>query len=89
MDEALASARKLVGDARAREMFGCDWGRKVSVPGNTTPCLRPAEERIVVHNGAWQIELRLCDEHGALVKAETEPHAQCGRPGCSGCGGRS
>lgn len=86
MDTALASARRFVDDAQAHALLGCDWGRKIALPGNTTPCTRAAEERIVLHNGGRQVVVQMCDEHGALIKAETEPHAPCGKPGCPGCG---
>jgi hypothetical protein len=90
MDTALTSARQLVDDDQAYALLGCDWGRRIALPGeDVTPCPQPAEARVVLHIDGDPAVFQFCDRHRGLIDAASEPHAPCGRPGCDGCGGAS
>jgi hypothetical protein len=83
--EALAKLAAIGAGRQARALLGCDWGRRISLPGDDEPCLLAADRQIVLHAGGAEMFVKLCDGHAAIVETQTEPHTPCGRPGCPGC----
>ncbi len=58
-----------------QQLLGCEWGTRIALPGNKTPCVLRATGRIQIHNhpqdGTFLVQL--CDSHMALVMRETDP----------------
>lgn len=55
-------------------LLGCDWGTKVLLPGVRRPCPQRARQRYTIFGPGDEIhDLKLCDEHAAVVEAETDP----------------
>ncbi len=56
-----------------QSLLGCEWGRTVHTPDDTTPCLRQAVQIVVVHEGDSSVDLRLCASHVRRLGQETTP----------------
>lgn len=70
---ALDAAVKLLGSERGRELIGCDWGTKVSLPWDREVCARQARRRMVLHRPGGEFHLKVCDEHAAIIDEQTDP----------------
>lgn len=58
----------------AIDLLGCDWGRKVSLPGDDIACWEKATRRVVLHDfDGCEIELKLCAAHFGAIEAQTDP----------------
>lgn len=56
-----------------RELFGCEWGGKISTPDDTADCDERAVQIVAVHDGEWNGAFKLCPAHRDRVLAETTP----------------
>lgn len=57
-------------------LLGCSWGRRggISSRDDVEPCLERAAQIVVIHHGADEVEVRLCERHRDRVLSETTPH---------------
>lgn len=63
-------------------LLGCDWGRRIALPGDQDPCGEQAVQRVVLHGHPddGDFDVKLCQPHADIVIAETDPHRTEVRP---------
>lgn len=59
-------------------LLGCQWGRRVALPGDREPCALKAEQIVVLHGHPvdGEFAVKLCAAHRDRVVAETKPHRE-------------
>jgi hypothetical protein len=60
--------------ARMIPALWCDWGTKVSLPHDASPCHEQARHRVVLHDEPYELHLRVCGMHHLVIERETNPH---------------
>jgi len=63
-------------DELAQSLIGCEWGRTIKHPEDTTLCLRQAMQMVVLHASVQDEEgvpFKLCDVHYAFVQRHSDP----------------
>ena len=75
-ERPLTAAMLLAGPVRGHAMLGCDWGSRVATPDDQALCIRQARRIVVIHDGPDAIDLKVCEEHGGRLEAETDPRAE-------------
>lgn len=56
-------------------LLACDWGRVVGEPAQAVdPCHEMAKKRMVLHDGAATVDIKLCEAHHVRVAELTDPH---------------
>lgn len=77
LDQYPEGARPMV-----QQLLGCEWGRSLGYDIDTTRCEDRATSIVALHapGQAEYVEVKLCDEHRAVVDCESDAH-EC-VPGC-------
>jgi hypothetical protein len=57
-------------------LLGCSWGHVVSTPDDLEPCDQDAVQIVIVHDGPWSKDLRLCQRHVDRLALETTSRAE-------------
>jgi hypothetical protein len=53
------------------QLLGCSWGHVVRTADDEQPCVDAAVRIVIVHDGPFAKDLRLCRRHLERVLAET------------------
>ena len=56
-----------------QSLLGCAWGRSVWTDDDPGECPEQATSITVLHQGASQMEVRLCPKHKSRIIEETDP----------------
>ena len=59
-----------------QRLLGCAWGTAVASNDDMNQCIRRATQRVMLHEGDTEIEVRLCDYHLAILTENTDPHTE-------------
>ena len=66
----------MTAEALIAELLGCEWGRVIFAPIDTSLCRAQAVQRIAIHIGPGDPTLvQLCGRHREIVLAETDPRS--------------
>jgi hypothetical protein len=54
-------------------LLGCEWGRGVTTPDDTEPCMDRAGSIVVLHYEGRERAMKVCPKHRSRICEETTP----------------